>query len=200
MYTFRIEQAIRAAAVLHKNQLRKGTAPLPYITHLYAVGMIVSDYTNDEDTIISALLHDTIEDTDYTPEELQEDFGGVVRDIVEAVTEPKDIDGKSITWKERKSIYAKQLKKAPEAALIISAADKIHNMRSVVEEYLDDHTRFMNDFHGSLDDRALMYQDISNVLNSRLKNDIIAEFNHVYTEYKNFILDVKKTKQQAENF
>lgn len=200
MYTFRIEQAIRAAAVLHKNQLRKGTAPLPYITHLYAVGMVVSDYTDDEDTIIGALLHDTIEDTDYTAEELQEDFGGVVRDIVEAVTEPKDVGGKATTWKERKSIYAKQLKKAPEAALIIAAADKIHNMRCVVEEYLDDHTRFMNDFHGSLDDRALMYQDISNVLNSRLKNDIIAEFNHVYTEYKNFILDVKKTKQEAEKF
>ncbi len=200
MYSFRIEQAIRAAAVLHKNQLRKGSAPLPYVTHLYAVGMIVSDYTKDEDTIIAALLHDTLEDTDYSAEELQEDFGGVVRDIVEAVTEPKNVDGKATTWRERKNIYAKQLKKAPESALMIAAADKIHNMRAVVEEYFEDHTRFMNDFHGSLDDRALMYQDISNVLNSRLKNDIIAEFNHVYTEYKNFILDVKKTKEQASHF
>ena len=197
MYSYRIEQAIRAAAILHKDQLRKGSAPLPYVTHLYAVAMIVSDYTKDEDTLISALLHDTLEDTDYGADELKEDFGGKVRDIVEALSEPKEIDGRATTWREKKNSYAKQLKKAPEAALIIAAADKIHNMRAVVEEYYEDHERFMNDFRGSLDDRAMMYQDISNVLNSRLKNDIIAEFNHVYTEYKNFILDVKKTKEQA---
>ena len=76
MYSYRVEQAIRAAAILHKNQLRKGSAPLPYITHLVAVAMIAGDYTDNEDVIVGALLHDTLEDTDYTSTELQEDFGG----------------------------------------------------------------------------------------------------------------------------
>ena len=106
MYSYRIEQAIRAAAILHKDQLRKGSAPLPYVTHLFAVAMIVSDYTDDEDTIISALLHDTLEDTDYGAGEFQEDFGGKVREIVEALSEPKEVEGRSTTWKERKDIYA----------------------------------------------------------------------------------------------
>lgn len=200
MYSYRIEQAIRAAAILHKGQLRKGTAPLPYITHLMAVTMIVGDYTNDEDTIITALLHDTLEDTDYTSAELEEDFGGEVRELIEQISELSDDSEKQKSWAERKRIYAKNLKKASEKALIVCAADKIHNMRMVVEEYYDDHTRFLQEFKGTLDERMLAYQEISNVLNSKLKNKIIHEFNHVYTEYKNFIIDVKKTKTAKEQF
>ncbi len=81
-------------------------------------------------------------------------------------------------------------------SLMVSAADKIHNMRSIVEEYFDDHHRFVADFGGLLDERILIYQEISNMLNRRLKNGILTEFNHVFTEYKNFIEDVKKSKEQ----
>ena len=88
-YSYKIEQAIRAAAVLHKDQVRKGDMPFPVITHLISVAMITSEYTEDEDIIAAAFLHDAVEDTDYTVEELQEDFGGNVRDIVEGVTEPQ---------------------------------------------------------------------------------------------------------------
>ena len=162
--------------------------------------MIVSDYTHDEDTVVGALLHDTLEDTDYTSAELQEDFGGKVRELVESLTEPSNTGEKKFTWLQQKQHYAKQLKSASQEALLIAAADKIHNMRVIVEEYFDDHPRFMADYDGKLDDRALMYQDISNVINSKLKNDIITEFNLVYTEYKNFILDVKKTKEDSQRF
>ena len=168
---------------------------MPYITHTIAVTLIVGDYTEDEDVLIAALLHDTLEDTDYTASELQEDFGGKVRDLVESLTS-KEAEGAS--WLTQKKHYAKLIKKAPEGALIVAAADMIHNMRAVVEEYIEDHSRFIQEFGGSLDDRLMMYQDISNVLNSRLKNDIIHEFNHVNEEYKNFILDVKKTKEARE--
>ena len=88
-YSYAIEQAIRAASVLHKDQVRKGQVPYPYMTHLYAVALIVSDYTDDDDTIVAALLHDTLEDTDYEEKELEDDFGGGVRDIVVSLTEPK---------------------------------------------------------------------------------------------------------------
>ena len=198
MYSYRIEQAIRAAAILHKGQIRKGSTPIPYIAHLMAVSYIAMDYTDDEDVLVGALLHDTLEDTDYTAEELQEDFGGKVRQIVESLSEPDDTKDKKYTWKEKKQRYAKKLEKASEEALIISAADKIHNMRSIVEEYFDDHSRFMTEFHGALEDRAAMYEDIKSVINSRLDNDIVKEFNHVFEEYVNFIEDVKETKRQAE--
>lgn len=200
MYSYRVEQALRAITILHKDQVRKGSIPLPYVSHLFAVAMIVMDYTKDEDTVIAALLHDTLEDTDYTPEELQEDFGGKVLEIVLALTEPQDDESQTYTWKERKTQYAKQLKKAPEESMLVAAADKIHNMRAMVEEYFDDHSRFLSEFGGSLDDRVMQYQDIANALNRGLKSEILSEFNHVFTEYKNFIEDVKKTKEHADKF
>jgi len=200
MYSYRIEQALRAATILHKDQIRKGSVPMPYVSHLFAVAIIAIDYTKDEDVLIGALLHDTLEDTDYTPEELEADFGGKVREIVEALTEPQDTETKKYTWKETKAQYSKQLRKAPQESLIIAAADKIHNMRAIVEEYYDDHPRFMQEFGGSLEDRLALYQDIANALNRSLKSDILNEFNHVFTEYKNFIENVKKTKEHSNEF
>jgi (p)ppGpp synthase/HD superfamily hydrolase len=200
MYSYRIEQALRAATILHKDQVRKGSIPIPYVSHLCAVAMIVADYTDKEDVVIAALLHDTLEDTDYTAEELEDDFGGAVRELVEAVTEPQDEHFKSLSWKEQKQQYAKSLRKASHESLLIAAADKIHNMRAIVEEYYDDHARFLADFKGSLEERMLMYQDISNAINRGLKNDIIHEFNHVFEEYKNFLINVKRTKEEKERF
>ena len=193
MYSYRVEQAIRATTLLHKGQVRRGPNPLPYVSHPFAVALIVSDYTDDEDTIVAALLHDTLEDTDYQSKEIEEDFGKSVRTIVETISEPGAFSEEALTWKQSKAAYAKQLKKASEEALLVAAADKIHNMRCMIEDYYNDHVRLTADFKGSLDDRLMMYQTISNVLNGRLKNDIIAEFNLVHEEYKNFILDVKTT-------
>ena len=59
MYSFKVEQAIKAASVLHQGQKRKGKTPYPYVSHLMAVAMLVADYTDREDTIIAAFLHDT---------------------------------------------------------------------------------------------------------------------------------------------
>lgn len=195
MYSYRIEQAIRAASVLHKDQLRRGETPLPYITHLSAVAWLVRDYTDDEDVVIAAWLHDALEDTDYSYKDLEEDFGQRVRLLVETVTEPKEKDGKTLSWEERKDAYLDQLKKGPEEALIIAAADKIHNMRCIVEQYYANHVDFIKDFSGSIEERALRYQNLSNLLNRRLSNAIIAEFNHVYSEYKNFLAHVKRNQK-----
>ena len=187
MYSYRIEQAIKAATILHQDQFRKGAVPLPYISHLIAVMLIVNDYTDSEDHIVAALLHDTLEDTDYSKDELTADFGAEVATIVETVSEPQSTDRKTYSWRERKQAYAKQLHAGTEGALLVSAADKIHNMRSIIEEYHQEPARFLEAFGGTLDERLQQYQDIANVLNRRLKNDILSEFNHVFTQYKEFI-------------
>ncbi len=193
MYSYKIEQAIRAAAILHQDQLRMGTLPLPYISHLMAVVLILSDYTDDEDTIVAAFLHDTLEDTDYTIDELREDFGGPVSEIVLSLTEPKAIGERKLSWLDRKREYNKQLKLASDKALMIAAADKSHNFRTIVEEYSNDHKRFLKDFGPQTADRMEIYQTLANTLNSRLKSDIVHEFNHTFTEYKNFLINVEKT-------
>ena len=191
MYSYRIEQAIRAASILHKDQFRKGSMPFPYVTHLIATAFTLLDYTDDEDVIVSALLHDAIEDTDYTLDELQEDFGGRVREIVETVTEPKRDGEKKLTWREQKMVYVRQLKKGPKEALLVAAADKIHNFRTIVEDYTDNYDRYVQDFGKNFDDRLEIYQEVHDVINSRLDSSIKTEFNHVFTEYKEFLYKIK---------
>ncbi len=194
MYSYRVEQAIRAAAVLHKDQIRRGSMPFPFVTHLIATAFTLMDYTDDEDVVIAGLLHDTLEDTDYTVEELQEDFGGRVRDFVETLTEPKNTPERKVSWMDRKLTYAKQLKRGPEEAVLIAAADKIHNFRTIVEDYADAHARFYQDFGRNSDERLEAYEHIATVINSRLKNPILEEFNHVFSAYKNFLHDVKRSQ------
>jgi (p)ppGpp synthase/HD superfamily hydrolase len=186
-YSYAVEQALRAASILHKGQVRKGNVPYEYLTHIYAVALIVSDYTNDEDTMVAALLHDTLSDTNYTEEEIEEDFGGSVKDIVVAITLSTDENPV-----ERKKQFLKQLKNASEKALIVLAADKIHDMRAIVEEYYDTHSSFIADFGPSVNERLAHYEEITSILNKNLKNAILAEFNSVFTEYKHFLHDVEK--------
>lgn len=190
-YSYRIEQAIRAAGALHDGQKRKGRIPYPYVTHPFSVAWIIADYTDDEDTMIAGLLHDTIEDTGYTAAELEEDFGKAACDIVQAVTMPPSEEEGRESWRERHEAYVSLLKDAPEEALIVAAADKIHTMRSTIEEYRDDRVRFDRDFGGSVEERMTVYQNISNILNRRLTNDIVHEFNHIFDEYKKFIYENK---------
>jgi len=192
MYSYKVEQAIKAAAILHQDQLRKGVVPLPYITHLMSVMLILRDYTNDEKTLVAALLHDTLEDTDYTKEELIEDFGREVAHLVETVTEQKYHGDKKLPWVEIKKEYAKQLRRGPIEAVMISAADKTHNFRTIIDEYYNDHDRFLQDFGTDLDGRLEAYQHISNAINSRLTDGIVHEFNHTFKAFKEFIIDVQE--------
>lgn len=196
MYTYKVEQAIKAASLLHQDQVRKGSIPLPYVTHLMAVMLILRDYTNHEDTLVAALLHDTLEDTDYTYKELEEDFGVEVAKIVATLTEPELKASTEEAWLNSKKGYALQIKKGPIEAVMIAAADKAHNFRSTVEEYFDNHNNYIRDFGPQLDLRLEAYQTIANVINSRLTDGIVHEFNHTFDEYKNFILDVQKNKSK----
>ncbi len=200
MYSYRIEQAIRAAAVLHRNQIRKGSAPIPYITHLVATAFTLMDYTKDEDIIISALLHDAVEDTDYTFDEVEEDFGGKVKEIVEALTELKVVDGKKLSWLERKENYAKALKKGPVEAVLIAAADKMHNFRTMIEEFTDDYEAFATSFNSNYDEILEGYQLVANVVNKRLNGAILAEFNYVFNEFKQFLQNAKDAEEAKYRF
>lgn len=201
MYTYKIEQAIKAASILHQDQFRKSTGQLPYISHLMAVMLILKDYTDEENTLVAALLHDTLEDTDYTREELESDFGKEVLLLVDTVTEPPADSNKRfdwVSWIERKKQYAKQLRKGPLEAVKIAAADKAHNFRATVDEYYTNHNRFLQDFGTNLEARLEAYQAIANAINSRLGDGIVHEFNHTFEAYKNFIFDVKENLDKLD--
>jgi (p)ppGpp synthase/HD superfamily hydrolase len=196
MYSYRVEQAIRAASVLHKDQnsSRLHAVPVhdaPYCNGLHPYRL----YDRRRRHCSGTLARHPSKDTDYTLEELREDFGGRVGDIVEVLTEPKSTPENRITWKDRKLTYARQLKKGSQEALLIAAADKIHNFRTTVEDYGDAHDRFYQDFGKNFDERLEVYQQIANVINAKLHNPILAEFNHVFEAYREFLLDVKRVHE-----
>lgn len=132
--TPQIKKAIQFAARKHHGQWRAEAEPLPYITHLFSTALLVAEDGADDDTVSAALLHDTIEDTGTTREELVQAFNARVADLVAAVSEVKMAGGKKLDWKERKARYLTSIEAAPDEALRIAVADKIDNIESVLEE------------------------------------------------------------------
>lgn len=190
VYSYAIEQAIRAASVLHKDQVQDGRIPYPYITHLFAMAMILTDYTDDERIVVAALLHAVLEKTDYTATEIDDDFGEEVQRIVLSISKtPLEGTERTHTAVQTEE-YLKRIKSAPEEGLVVVAADKIHEMRTLVEEYYENQSVLHTG--NSLEEKLFEYQEISNTLNRKLKSAILAEFNSVFTEYKNFIHDAEK--------
>ncbi|MGV8041032.1 MAG: HD domain-containing protein [Thermoanaerobaculaceae bacterium] len=130
----RFEQALVLAARLHRRQNRKGTS-VPYVAHLLGVCGIVLEHGGGEDEAIAALLHDAVEDQGgaATFERVRGLFGEEVAAIVSACTDawttPKP------PWKQRKQAYLDRLSGEDGAALLVAAADKLYNLRSVVEAY-----------------------------------------------------------------
>jgi (p)ppGpp synthase/HD superfamily hydrolase len=150
--TPRLTLALDTAAILHKDHTRIGKEKTPYITHLIHVLSTVSNYTHDEDTLIAALLHDTVEDVEkYTLEKVENDFGLRVKEIVEKLTEVRVFD-ETLTPKERwvqaKTGYIDKLTNADGAVHLISAADKIHNIKSILDGYKNKDEILMLRFDG----------------------------------------------------
>jgi (p)ppGpp synthase/HD superfamily hydrolase len=135
-HTPQIKKAIQFAARKHEGLYRKDGERLPAVTHLFSVALLTAEDGADDDIVIAALLHDTLEDTDTAAEEIQEQFGSRVRTLVEAVSEPsRDASGRRLSWRERKEGYFKKLETAPDDALIIVAADKIDNIESKITAF-----------------------------------------------------------------
>lgn len=123
-----LSNAILFATEKHKGQVRKYTGE-PYINHPIAVARILSEVTDDANMVAAALLHDTVEDTDATLEEIEELFGVDVAELVEMLTDvSKPEDGNRV---QRKAIDRAHTAKAAPRAKTIKLADLIHNTSSI---------------------------------------------------------------------
>lgn len=127
-----LEQALRVAATHHRTQTRKG-ANVPYITHPAAMALILQRFGFDDDELIAAaLLHDVVEDTDCTIEELVSLFPATVVETVEALSERKlDEQGAKRPWRDRKLEHIEHIRLAPFPARVVALTDKLHNLLSM---------------------------------------------------------------------
>ncbi|MGD9853440.1 MAG: HD domain-containing protein [Planctomycetaceae bacterium] len=127
-----IERALRVAATHHQQQSRKGGA-VPYITHPVAMALILQRFGFDDDELLAAaLLHDVVEDTDCTLDELAAQFPPAVVETVAALSERKrDESGAPRPWRDRKLEHIEQIRSGPFAARVVALADKLHNLLSI---------------------------------------------------------------------
>ena len=125
-----ILNAAKFAAKKHATQKRKGAAAEPYINHLLEVAHLVSTALSQPDTnlVIAALLHDVIEDSSVTKEEVAERFGTDVADLVVEVT-----DDKSLSKAERKRLQVVNASKKSVRAQMLKLADKISNLPAILD-------------------------------------------------------------------
>jgi len=119
-----IDRAIGFAARAHEGQLRK-SGSVPFIAHPVGVAFILQQMNCDETVVAAALLHDTVEDTKVTLEEIRLHFGDAVADIVAGCTEPPKQRG---NWESRKLHLIETLTDAPISVKLVAAADKYHNL------------------------------------------------------------------------
>lgn len=133
--TTRISAAFALAALVHEKQKRKST-DIPYISHPMAVAAQVAVWGGSEDQFIAALLHDVVEDggAQYKPV-IEEHFGKHVLDLVMACSDAAPQRGQPKgAWIERKEKYIANLRSAADEVLLISAADKWHNLASILAD------------------------------------------------------------------
>jgi guanosine-3',5'-bis(diphosphate) 3'-pyrophosphohydrolase len=125
-----IFKALHFAAHKHQHQRRKNEDATPYINHLIDVAYILADIGEIQDipTLVAAILHDTVEDTDTLPEELEAEFGTHIRSIVEEVT-----DDKNLPKQVRKQLQIERAADASSEARSIKLADKIANLQDLIE-------------------------------------------------------------------
>ncbi len=129
----KFDEALVYAVDLHRQQPRKGTG-VPYVSHLLSVAALVLEHGGTEEQAIAALLHDAVEDQGGLPtaKAIRARFGDVVADIVDGCTDT-DVTPKP-PWRARKEAYVARVRREPAHVRLVSAADKLHNARTMVTD------------------------------------------------------------------
>jgi GTP pyrophosphokinase len=153
----RFLRAFEFAAEKHAGQMRKAST-IPYIAHLMGVASLALEFGGDEDLAIAALLHDVVEDCGGAPmsKEVRRRFGSRVAKIVDGCTD-SDTDPKP-PWRERKEAYIQHLKSADAETRLVSAADKLNNVRSILSDYREVGELVWARFHGGRDGTLWYYR------------------------------------------
>lgn len=168
-----IKRAIELAAKAHHNQFRKGT-DTPYFAHPCNVGVILAQHGCPEEVVAAGILHDTIEDTPLTIEDIRIQFGIEVAAIVEGCSEPD----KSLSWEERKQHTIDYLEKAPMEVKFVACADKLDNITSIALDYDELGEDFWQRFNAGKQEQSWYYHGLVESLNKGefAKTDLFKNF------------------------
>lgn len=130
-----LDRAILFAVKAHSGTERRGKG-FPYIVHPMEAMEIVATMTSDQELLAAAALHDTVEDTGVTIEDIRREFGERIATLVESESDVEIKDkSEEESWHERKMAAIERLAKAPHDAKIVALGDKLSNMRAIARDY-----------------------------------------------------------------
>jgi (p)ppGpp synthase/HD superfamily hydrolase len=180
-YGENFQRALVYAARLHGDQSRKGTR-VPYITHLLAVAAIVGENGGTEDEVVAALLHDAPEDRggEARLRDIRLRFGHAVAEIVAGCTDTYE-DPKP-PWRERKERHLAHLAGASDSVRLVSAADKLHNARSVLSDYRAVGHVLWDRFNGGREGTLWFYRAVVDTLRVEQNDPTVEEIGRVVSE------------------
>jgi (p)ppGpp synthase/HD superfamily hydrolase len=183
-----IDKAIVFAAKAHEGQTRKLT-DIPYVTHPFSVGMLLQKENSSEEVVAAGILHDTVEDTEVTYEEITEVFGDYVANLVRAASE----HDKSLPWEERKQHTIEKLKNAELDEIKVIVADKLHNLKSIKEDIESNGGVVWERFNRGKEQQHWYYSSIVKVVAKR-KNEF-----GLIGELEKLVIDVFGTVEDSAN-
>ncbi len=182
----RFTEALIYATELHAHQTRKGSK-IPYISHLLGVASIALEYGAEEDEAIAALLHDAIEDQGGLPirAEIRLRFGERVTEIVDGCTDT-DTTPKP-PWEERKKAYIARIADASPSVRLVSAADKLHNIRSILKDYRMQGNVLWDLFKGGKQGTLWYYRSLVTAFRQADSTPIVIELDSLVTELERLV-------------
>lgn len=157
-----IDEAIQFAAIKHRGQVRKAT-DIPYISHPFAVAMMLQEAGHPKEVVMAGVLHDTLEDTSATEDEIGALFGEEVLALVMSASEPN----KSLPWEERKRHTLSGLASRSDNELAVIIADKLHNLRSIRLDIETHGEKVWGRFNRGKEQQSWYYQGIVNAVRDR---------------------------------
>lgn len=153
-----INSAIEMAAKAHNGQCRK-VSDIPYIVHPFEVAMILQENGIKKEVIAAGILHDTLEDTNVTPEDIKEKFGEEILRLVLGASEELE-DRNRRPWKERKIHTIESVKNVSEDILCITCADKLSNIRSMIKDYNEKGEKLWSKFNAPYEEQKWYYENL----------------------------------------
>lgn len=173
----RFLRAFQFAAEKHSGQTRKAST-IPYVAHLMGVASLVLEAGGDEELAIAALLHDVVEDCGGSRmlNEVRRRFGKRVAHVVEGCTDVDAFSDAKLPWRERKEKYIEHLRTADADTRLVSAADKLNNVRSILSDYRAVGESVWSRFKGGREGTLWYYRTLLAVFLEQKRNRITQDF------------------------
>lgn len=198
-----VDRAKTVATHAHNGQVRKDPSHAPYIVHPGAVAELLTGAGASDEVVAAGWLHDVLEDVPperYSRDDMVRDFGAYIVSLVESVSEEKlDAQGNKLPWETRKKQHILALRNASRETALITAADKINNIESMITGVREHGATMLNGFNSTLTQQIWYYTEVINtVLVPKLGEDdpLVRRLQNDLNEYKTLCSEL--TQSQPE--